>query len=73
MATTSKISTAPGILKEEQFTFQRQIQFFIKQHNISKDIVLNFDNQKSSSYITVGNSSLEFESAKSVPVKCRLV
>ena len=30
MATTSKISTARGILKEEQFTFQRQIQFFIK-------------------------------------------
>ena len=30
MATTSKIPIVPGLLKEEQFTFQRKIQALIK-------------------------------------------
>ena len=68
MATTSKIPVAPGLLKEEQLTFQRKIQAFIKWYDIPKELVLNFD-QTPLSYITVGNNTLEFEGAKSVPMK----
>ena len=68
MATTLKIPIAPGLLKEEQLTFQRKIQALIKWHDITKDLVLNFD-QTSLSYITVENNTLEFEGRKSVPVK----
>ena len=68
MATTSKIPVAPGLLKEEQLTFQRKIQALIKWYDIPKELVLNF-NQTPLSYITVGNNTLEFEGAKSVPVK----
>ena len=67
-ATTSKIPVAPGLLKEEQLTFQRKIQALIKWYDIPKELVLNFD-QTPLSYITVGNNTLEFEGAKSVPVK----
>ena len=68
MAATSKISIAPGLLKEEQLTFQRKIQALIKWHDIPKDLVLNVD-QTPLPYITVGNNTLEYEGAKSVPVK----
>ena len=68
MVTTSKIPIAPGLLKEKQLTFQREIQVLIKWHDIPEDLVLNF-NQTPLSYITVGNDTLEFEGAKSVPVK----
>ena len=37
---TSKIPVAPGLLKEEQLTFQRKIQALIKWHDIPKDLVL---------------------------------
>ena len=67
MATTSKIPVAPGLLKEEQLTFQRKIQALIKWHD-PKRLVLNFG-QTPLSYITAGNNALEFEGAKSVPVK----
>ena len=67
MATASKIPIAPGLLKEEQFRFQREILALIKWHNISKDLVLNFE--QTSVLYTVRNSTLEFEGAKSVPVK----
>ena len=70
MVTTLKIPVAPGLLKEEQLTFQRKIQTLIKWHDIPKDLVLNFD-QTPLSYITVGNNTLEFEGAKSVPVKVK--
>ena len=68
MATTSKIPIAPGLVKEERLTFQRKIQALIKWHDIPKEFVLNFD-QTPLSYITVGSNTLEFEGAKSVPVK----
>ena len=68
MATTSRTSIAPALLKEDQLRFQRKIQALIKWHDIPKDLVLNFD-QTPSSYITVGKNTLEFEGAKSVPVK----
>ena len=68
IATTSKISIAPGLLKEEQLKFQRKIQAFIKCHDIPKDLVLKFD-QTPLSYITLGNKTLEFEGTKSVSVK----
>ena len=68
MATTSKIPVAPGLLKEEELTFQRKSQALIKWHGIPKDLTLNFD-QTPLYYITVGNSTLDFEGAKSVPVK----
>ena len=51
IATTSKIPVAPGLLKEEQLTFQRKIQALIKWHEIPKELVLNFD-QTPLSYIT---------------------
>ena len=62
MATTSNIPVAPGLLKEEQLTFQRKIQAIIKWHGIPNDLVLNLD-QTPLSYITVGNSTLDFEGA----------
>ena len=68
MATTSKIPVAPGLLKEEQLTFQRKFQALIKWYDIPKELILNFD-QTPLSYITVRNNTLEFEGAKSVPVK----
>ena len=68
MATTSKIPIAQGLLKEEQLTFQRKIPALIKWHDISEDLVLNFD-QTSLSYITVGNNTPDFGGAKSIPVK----
>ena len=68
MPTTSKIPVAPGLLKEEQLTFQWKIQALIKCYDIPKELVLNFD-QTPLSYVTVGNNTLEFEGAKSVPVK----
>ena len=70
MVTTSKIPIVPGLLKEKQLTFQRKIQVLIKWHDIPEDLVLNF-NQTPLSYITVGNDTLEFEGAKSVPVKSK--
>ena len=63
MATTSKIPVAPGLLKEEQLTFQRKIQALIKWYDIPKELVLNFD-QTPLSYITVRNNTLEFKGAK---------
>ena len=68
MAMTLKIPVDPGLLKEEQLTFRRKIQALIKWYDIPKELVLNF-NQTSLSYITAGNNTLEFEGAKSVPVK----
>ena len=68
MVTTSKIPVAPGLLKERQLTSQQKIQALIKWYDIPKELVLNF-NQAPLSYITVGNNTLEFEGAKSVPVK----
>ena len=68
MATASKISIVLGLLREEQFIFQWKTQAFIKWHNIPKDLVLNLD-RTPRSYITVGNCTLEFKRAKSVPVK----
>ena len=73
-ATTSKVPTAPGLLREEKYTFQKidkvikTIHELIKWHNIPPDLVLNFD-QTLLSYITVGNTTLEFEGTTSVPVK----
>ena len=68
MATASKIPAAPGLLKEEQLNFQQKIQALINRYDIPKELVLNFD-QMPLSYSTVGNNTLEFEGARSVPVK----
>ena len=68
IATTSKVPVAPGLLKEEKFTFQRKIQEFVAWHKIPKELILNFD-QTPLSYITVGNTTLEFSGAQSVPVR----
>ena len=40
MATTSKVPITPGLVREEQLTFQQKIQALIKWHNIQKDLVL---------------------------------
>ena len=68
MATTSKIPVAPGLLKEEQLTFQGKILALIKWHGLPKDLVLNFD-QTPLSHIIVGYNTLDFEGTKSVPLK----
>ena len=43
VAATSKIPIAPGLLNEEQLTFQRKIQALVKRHDIPEELVLNFD------------------------------
>ena len=43
VAATSKIPIAPGLLNEEQLTFQRKIQANVKRHDIPEELVLNFD------------------------------
>ena len=68
--TTSKVPIASGLLREEKYTFQKKINELGKWHNIPPDLVLNFD-QTPLSYITVGNMTLEFEGATSVPVKSK--
>ena len=68
MAITSKFPIVPGLLREKKYTFQKKINDLVKWQNILPDLVLNFD-QNPLSYITVGNTTLKFESATSVPVK----
>ena len=68
MATTSKVPIAPGLLRKEKYTFQKKINELVKWHNIPLNLVLNFD-QTPLSYISVGNTALEFEGATLVPVK----
>ena len=60
-------SNRSGIAKRRAVYISAEILALIKWHNISKDFVLNFE-QTSVSY-TVRNSTLEFEGAKSIPVK----
>ena len=68
IATTSKVPGAPGLLKEEEFTFQRKIQELVTWHKIPKNLIINIG-QAPLSYITVGNTTLEFSGAQLVPVK----
>ena len=68
MATTSKVPIAPGFLRKEKYTFQQKINQLVKWHNITPDLVLNFD-QTPLSYIIVGNTTLKLEGATSVQVK----
>ena len=68
IATTSKVPGAPCLLKEEKFTFQRKIQELITWHKIPKKLIINIG-QALLSYITVGNTTLEFSDAQLVPVK----
>lgn len=55
MAMTLTKSFASKLLKEEQFTFQRKIRTFMKLHDISKELLLNYG-ETSFSYITVANT-----------------
>ena len=57
MATTSKVPVAPGLFKEERFTFQRKIQELVTWCKIPKELIINFD-QTPLSYITVGHFSV---------------
>ena len=68
IATTSKVPVSPGMLKEEKFTFQRKIQELVTWHKIPKELITNFD-QTSLSYITIGNTTLEFSGVQSVTVE----
>ena len=63
IATTSKVPVAPGLLKEEKFTFQRKTQELATWHKIPKILIINFD-QTLLSYITAGNTTLEFSGAQ---------
>ena len=63
IATTSKVPVAPGLLKEEKFTFQRKTQELATWHKIPKRLIINFD-QMLLSYITAGNTTLEFSGAQ---------
>ena len=66
--TTSKVPVAPGLFKEEKFTFQRKIQELVTWHEIPKELIINYD-QTPLSYITVCNTTLVFSGTQSVPVK----
>ena len=68
IATTSMVPVAPGLLKEEKFTFHRKTQELVTWHKIWKELIINFD-QTLLSYITVVNTTLEFSRLQSVPVK----
>ena len=68
IATTSKVLGALGLLKEEKFTFQRKIQELVTWHKIPKNLIINIG-QAPLSYITVGNTTLEFSGAQLVHVK----
>ena len=68
ITTTSKLPVAPGLLKETKFTFQRKIQELVTWHKILKEMVINFD-QTPLSYVTVGNTTVEFFGVQLVPVK----
>ena len=63
IATTSKVPVAPGLLKEEKFTFQRKTQELATWHKIPKRLIINFD-QMLLSYITAGNTTVEFSGAQ---------
>eukprot|EP00795_Rhopilema_esculentum_P006675 gene6675-12231_t len=65
MATTCKIAVAPALLKEEKFTFQRNIKTEDDIHSISEEIILNSD-QTPLSYVCTSNTTLEVQGTKSV-------
>ena len=48
-------SLAPGLLKEEKYTFQRKIQELVTWHKIPTELIINFE-QMLLSYITVDNT-----------------
>ena len=54
-ATTSKVTLAPGLLKEEKYTFQRKIQELVTWHKIPTELIINFE-QMLLSCITVDNT-----------------
>ena len=43
IATTTKVPVAPGLLKQERFSFQRKIREFVTWHRIPKEFIINFD------------------------------
>ena len=56
------VPLAPGLLNEENNTFQRKIQELVTWHETPKELVINFD-QMLSHYTTAGNTTLEFPDA----------
>ena len=42
-ATTEKIPVAPGLLKEAKLHFQRRIKQMQEWHQISDDLIIDFD------------------------------
>ena len=43
MATTSKVPVAPGILKEVELDYQREIKQLQEWHTVPEEFILNFD------------------------------
>ena len=43
IATTTKVPVAPGLLKQERFSFQRKIRELVTWHRIPKEFIINFD------------------------------
>ena len=68
IVTTLKVPFAPGLLKEENFTFQKKIEQLVTCHKIPKQLIINFDKMLLS-YITAGNTTLEFSGGQLVFVK----
>ena len=56
------VPLAPGLLNEENNTFQRKIQELVTWHETPKELVINFD-WMLSHYTTAGNTTLEFPDA----------
>ena len=68
IATTARITVAPALLAETKLYFQRKIRQLQSWHSIPDNLIINFD-QTRLPYIVTGNSILNEEVAKSVPLQ----
>ena len=66
-ATTEKMLVNPGLLKEANLHFQRQIKQMEEWHQIPDYLIINFD-QIPLSYVCSPRHTLHFKGVKSVPL-----
>ena len=67
MGTTAKIPVAPGLLKEEKLTFQRDIKTLQQQYDIPDELILNYD-QTPLSYVCAPNHTLHTRGKANIPL-----
>ena len=66
-ATTEKLPVNPGFLNEAKLNFQRKNKLLQSWHEISDDLIINYD-QTPLSYVSSPNHTLEVQGAKSMPL-----